>query len=173
MTGRPGEGGGRVMKPDTPGDVSFMAYGLRISALFADVPLLSSVAVPKQTILIVANEEVISALLGAMVELDGHVPVFPAHDERPLAAVARYQPSLLLLDCEHDLAWDEAAMRRIGESETRTLLFSAMRSQREIEIIADRYGVPAFVLPVAFREFTDRVESLLDESVPTQRALGA
>ena len=128
---------------------------------------------PKQTILILANEEVISALLGAMVELEGHAPAFPAHDERPLAAVARCRPSLLLLDCEHDMAWDENAMRRISETGTRTLLFSAMRSQREIEIIAGRYGLPAFVLPVAFREFTDRVESLLADEAPSERAVGA
>jgi len=129
--------------------------------------------VPKQTILILANEDVISALLGAMVELDGHVPVFPAHDERPLAAVARHHPTLLLLDCEHDLAWDEDAMRRIGSTDTRVLLFSAMRSQPEIELIADRYGIPAFVLPVAFREFTERVESLLDDGATSHRAVGA
>ena len=128
---------------------------------------------PKQTILILANEEVISALLGAMVELEGHAPAFPAHDERPLAALSRYQPSLLLLDCEHDLAWDADAMRRITDAGTPTLLFSAMRSQREIEMIASRYGLPAFVLPVAFREFTERVESLLDEESPRQRAVGA
>lgn len=128
---------------------------------------------PKQTILILANEEVISALLGAMVELEGHAPAFPAHDERPLAALSRVRPSLLLLDCEHDLAWDENAMRRITEGGTRTLLFSAMRSQREVETIASRYGLPAFVLPVAFREFTERVESLLDEEFPSQRAVGA
>ncbi len=128
---------------------------------------------PKQTILILANEEVISALLGAMVELEGHVPAFPAHDERPLAALTRMRPSLVLLDCEHDLAWDEGAMRRLGDSGTRTLLFSAMRSQREVETIASRYGHPAFVLPVAFREFTERVESLLDEKRPSPRTVGA
>ena len=128
---------------------------------------------PKQTILILASEEVISALLGAMVELEGHVPAFPAHDERPLAALARVRPSLLLLDCEHDVAWDDDAMRRITEGGTRTLLFSAMRSQREVETIASRYALPAFVLPVAFREFTERVESLLDEELPSQRTVGA
>lgn len=128
---------------------------------------------PKQTILIIANEEVISALLGAMVELDGHLPVFPAHDERPLMAVLRSNPSLVLLDTEHDLAWDEDAMGRIAARGIPTLLFSAVRSQREIGIIADRYGIPAFVLPVGFREFTDRVESLLDESFESERAIGA
>ena len=127
----------------------------------------------KQTILILANEEVISALLGAMVELEGHAPAFPAHDERPMAALSRIRPSLVLLDCEHDLAWDENAMRRLSDGGTRTLLFSAMRSQREVEAIADRYGLPAFVLPVAFREFTERVDSLLHEEMSSQRAAGA
>ncbi len=136
-------------------------------------PYQANAAVPKQTILIIANEEVISALLGAMVELDGRVPVFPAHDERAVAAVVRSRPSLVLLDTEHDLAWDADAMRRVAAAGARVLLFSAMRSQSEIEMIADRYGIPAFVLPVAFRDFTDRVESLLDEPVISERAVGA
>jgi len=134
---------------------------------------LVSVAVPKPTILILANEEVISALLGAMVELEGLAPVFPTHDERPLAAIARFRPSVLLLDCEHELAWDAVAMRQVAASGTRALLFSAMRSQLEIELIADRYDIPAFVLPVAFREFTERVESLLGETEPSHRVVGA
>lgn len=128
---------------------------------------------PKPTILILANEEVISALLGAMVELEGLAPVFPTHDERPLRAIARFSPSVLLLDCEHELAWDEGAMRQVAASGTRTLLFSAMRSQREIELIANRYNIPAFVLPVAFREFTERVESLLGETEAGKRVVVA
>jgi CheY-like chemotaxis protein len=117
--------------------------------------------VPKPSIMIVANEEVISALLGAMVELDGYVPTFCAADEQPLGAILRHRPQLLLLDCEHELAWEGPAMRRIASTGTRTLLFSAMRSQREIEMVAARYDIPAFVLPVAFREFTSHISSVL------------
>jgi AmiR/NasT family two-component response regulator len=123
--------------------------------------------------MVLANEEVISALLGAMVELDGYVPVFPAADEQPLAAVRRYQPDLLLLDCEHDLAWDAHAMRCIAATGTRMLLFSAMRSQREIEQIASRYGIAAFVLPVAYRDFTAQVDSVLGDSHSNARAASA
>jgi len=118
-------------------------------------------AVPKPSIMILANEEVISALLGAMVELDDHIAVFPGANERPLTAIARCRPDLVLLDCEHELAWDAQAMRSIPATGAQVLLFSAMRSQREIDQIAARYGIAAFVLPVAFREFTAHVDRIL------------
>ena len=115
--------------------------------------------------MVLANEEVISALLGAMVELDGYSPLFPAADEQPLTAICRHRPDLVLLDCEHELAWDAHAMRCILPTATRILLFSAMRSQREVEQIAARYGISAFVLPVAFREFTAQVDRFGSDSV--------
>jgi hypothetical protein len=112
-------------------------------------------------ILVLASEDVISALLGAMVELDGYEPVFPAAHERPLDAARRTKAALILLDCEDDLAWDSDAIRSIGEWGSRVLLFSATRSQREVDAIADRYGISAFALPVAFRDFTARLGSIL------------
>lgn len=123
--------------------------------------------------MVLANEEVISALLGAMVELDGYSPLFPAADEQPLTAICRHRPDLVLLDCEHELAWDTHAMRCILPTRTRVLLFSAMRSQREVEQIGARYGVPAFVLPVAFREFTAQVDRALDSPDEAALRIGA
>jgi hypothetical protein len=112
-------------------------------------------------ILVLASEDVISALLGAMVELDGYEPVFPAPHERPFDAARRTKAALILLDCEDDLAWDADALRSIAEWGSRILLFSAMRSQREVDEIAERHGISAFALPVAFRDFAARVGNLL------------
>ena len=123
--------------------------------------------------MVLANEEVISALLGAMVELDGYSPLFPAADEQALTAICRHRPDLVLLDCEHELAWDAHAMRSILPTRTRILLFSAMRSQREVEQIGARYGVPAFVLPVAFREFTAQVDRALESPDESALRIGA
>lgn len=135
-------------------------------------PLQSSSVVPQPSILIIANEEVISALLGAMVELDGYTPAFCAADEQPVLAVSRRCPELVLLDCEHELAWDASAMRAFAKSGVPVLLFSAMRSQHEIDQIAGRYGFPAFVLPVAFREFTTHIAHVLGPQ-SRQQAIGA
>jgi DNA-binding response OmpR family regulator len=129
--------------------------------------------VQKQSILVLANEDVISALLGAMVELDGFRPIFPAVDERPLVAVWRHRPDLILLDAEHELAWDTDAMRRISSSGARVLIFSAMRSQHEIEQIGARWGMEGFVLPVAFREFAERIERVMSDGGGDLRAIGA
>jgi len=123
--------------------------------------------------MVLANEKVISALLGAMVELDGYVAAFPGADERPLTAIGRCRPDLILLDCEHELAWDAQAMRSIAASGTQVLLFSAMRSQREIDQIAARYGIAAFVLPVAFREFTAHIDRVLGTGYNPAEAIGA
>jgi DNA-binding response OmpR family regulator len=123
--------------------------------------------------MVLANEEVISALLGAMVELDGYTAVFPRADEQPLTAITRNRPDLLLLDCEHEFAWDAQGMRSARAAGVQILLFSAMRSQREIEQIAARHGVPAFTLPVTFREFTTQVDRMLATGYDAARALGA
>lgn len=123
--------------------------------------------------MVLANEEVISALLGAMVELDGYTPLFAAADESPLTAICRHRPDLLLLDCEHEFAWDVHSMRCVPPVGTRILLFSAMRSQREVEQIAARYGVSAFVLPVAYREFTGHVDRVLHPREQRAPAIGA
>ena len=123
--------------------------------------------------MVLANEEVISALLGAMVELDGYGAVFPAADEPPLSAFTRHRPDLLLLDCEHEFAWDVQGIRSVRGAGAQVLLFSAMRSQREIEQIAARYGVLAFTLPVTFRDFASHVDRTLGAGIDSTQALGA
>ena len=115
----------------------------------------------KQSVLVVAKEEVISALLGAMVELDGLQPVFPSADERPVDTIRRLCPVLLLLDGEHELAWDSTAMRIVRELGVRTLLVSALRSQQELDQLAARYDVSSLALPVRFHEFASEVGKLI------------
>jgi hypothetical protein len=123
--------------------------------------------------MVLANEEVISALLGAMVELDGYTAVFPQADEQPLTAITRHRPDLLLLDCEHEFAWDIQGLCAARGAGARVLLFSAMRSQRELEQVAAQHGIPAFTLPVTFREFTTQVDRLLEAGYDAPRAIGA
>ena len=123
--------------------------------------LASRRAVSKLSVFVVAKEEVISALLGAMVELDGLRPVYPTADERPIDTIRRVRPDLVLLDGEHELAWDPAAMRALRELGVRTLLVSAMRTQQELEHLAHRLRLPSLALPVRFHEFARQVDQLI------------
>jgi DNA-binding response OmpR family regulator len=121
--------------------------------------------VQKPLVLVVAEEDVISALLGAMVELDGYQPIFPAADELPLDTIRRIRPALVLLDGEHELAWDADAMRTLRELRVQAMLVSALRSQQELEMLAARHDVPSLALPVRFREFATQLEKLITQQV--------
>ena len=123
-------------------------------------------AVSKQSVLVVAKEDVIAALLGAMVELDGLHPIFPTADERPVDTIRRLCPALLLLDGEHELAWDSTAMRAVRDLGVRTLLVSALRSQQELDLLAARHDVPSLALPVRFHEFASEVGKLISPPIP-------
>jgi DNA-binding response OmpR family regulator len=122
--------------------------------------------VSKQSVLVVAKEEVISTLLGAMVELDGFRPVFPTSDERPVDTIRRLRPALVLLDGEHDLAWDSDAMTAIRQLGVGVLLISALRSQQELELFGDRHHLPSLALPFRFRDFADRIGRLIRPQTP-------
>lgn len=115
------------------------------------------------TILIIAKEQMIAALMGALVEHAGHRPVFPAPDERPLDAITRAGATLVLLDCEHDLTDNEDVFERAEAADSGVLLFSAQRTKGEAEDLAKRYGVQSFVLPVRPRDFRLHVDAALDE----------
>jgi DNA-binding NtrC family response regulator len=114
------------------------------------------------TILIIAKEEIIAALMGALVELSGFRPVFPAADERPLDAIARAGAQLVLLDCEHEVAAQEDIYRRADDAGSRVLLFSAARTARELELFAGRWSRPSFALPLGPAEFQQHLEQALE-----------
>ncbi len=114
------------------------------------------------TILIIAKEEFIAALMGALVELSGFRPAFPTADERPLEAIARARPQLVLLDCEHEAARLADIYERADGVGSRVLLFSAARSARELETFAGRWARPSFALPLGPAEFQQHLAQALE-----------
>jgi hypothetical protein len=119
---------------------------------------------PGATILIIAKEEIIAALMGALVELSGFRPLFPTADERPPEAITRAGARLVLLDCEHEAARLAEAYQRADEAGSRVLLFSAARSARELELFAGRWSRPSFALPIGPAEFQEHLATALQAS---------
>jgi hypothetical protein len=121
---------------------------------------------PDRSILVIAKHSVLGALLGSLVELAGHEPVFPDLGETPSEALLRLRPSLMLLDCAHAAAWDDETYRHAALLDVPLLLFSSSRTQAEAHDIAGRRGAKAFGLPIQFRAF----ERLLSVSLAAPRA---
>lgn len=100
-------------------------------------------------VLIVARDANIASLMESLVEVAGYRPAHPADDERPLAALLRLRPDVLLLDCDHSLAANEAVEAAAREAGTRVVLFSAAHPAWELERYAQRKGLRAIALPAA------------------------
>lgn len=99
-------------------------------------------------VLILSTDAVVAALLGTLVELDGHAPVFPSRDELPHRALERLRPRVVLVDCDHADACAADFFAQGRAQSTGVVLFSASRLQREVREVAERYGLPSFALPI-------------------------
>ena len=113
-------------------------------------------------ILVIAAHPMIGALLGALVELAGHRPRFSDAGESPEGAMERFHPDLVLLDCEHVAAADDAPYRTAFEVGSRVVLFGSSLSVVETELFAARRGVPCITLPIGYTAFSERLASLLE-----------
>jgi DNA-binding response OmpR family regulator len=113
-------------------------------------------------ILVVAEHAMIGALLGALVELAGHRPLFAEAREGADAAVDRLRPDLVLLDCEHAASYDDHLYSTCRDVNSRVILFGSSLSASEVERYAARRGVASITLPIGYTAFSQRVRGLLD-----------
>jgi len=97
-------------------------------------------------VLILAREEIVAALLGLMVELQGLDPVYLAKAEIAEDVIRREKPRVLVVDCDHQDCTDDllAAVSDVG---AKPILFSPFRFAREVQRVAGRHGVDYFTLP--------------------------
>ena len=99
------------------------------------------------TVLILAREEVVAALLGLLVELCGYQPAYVQKGETAADACARLGCSKLVIDCDH---WEcsKKTLSAIKNSGVKVLLFSAARIPSDLKRAAGSLGIDAFTLPI-------------------------
>lgn len=113
-------------------------------------------------VLVIATDIVIGALLASLAELAGCVPVFPALTERPLEAITRLRPRIVLLDCDHDLACEDEAYARAAETGSKIILFTASSTLADAEQMAAQRGVLSFAFPIHYQDFARRLRSAVE-----------
>jgi DNA-binding NtrC family response regulator len=99
-----------------------------------------------RNVLILAREEIVAALLGFMVELQGLQPKFPEGSETVDNAIRREQPAVVLIDCDHADCTD-ALLEAMRRTEAIPVLFSPFRLRAEVRALATRHGIQSFALP--------------------------
>ena len=119
------------------------------------------------TVLVMAKDRFVAALLGALIELSGRSVAFREDDETSDAAVRRTRPDLVICDCALGLSTctEIAAVARLAG--VKLLMFSASHTDREARDIAGLYGVQSFVLPVKPRDFMESLDRVMETTIPT------
>lgn len=98
------------------------------------------------TVLILAREDVVAALLGLLVELRGLEPRFLGRSEKVEEAIGRERPAAVVIDCDHPEC-DERLLHAVRQAAAVPVLFSPFRVQSEVSAVADRHGARSFILP--------------------------
>ena len=119
------------------------------------------------TVLVMAKDRFVAALVAALIELSGRAVAFRADKEPTELAVRRTRPELVIFDCALGIAacTEIATLARLEG--LRLLLFSASHTDREARDIASLYGAPCFVLPIKPRDFMESLDRAMETAIPS------
>jgi hypothetical protein len=132
--------GWQVSGEDEDGE-SAQAYGV------TPVGRMATSAMHGSTVLILVRDILGAGLFAALVEGIGKRPLFPFANERPEIAVARLRPAIVLLECYHAAARSGAFFAAAEAAGSRVVLFAPAAPWKDVEEIAQRRRVAAFVHP--------------------------
>src|SRR5438105_14124013 len=98
------------------------------------------------SVLILAREEVVAALLGLMVELSGFQPRFAEIGVSAEDAIGSQALHAVLLDCDHS-EFSEKLIENIRSAGAEPILFSPFRMRTEMSRLASQHGARSSTLP--------------------------
>jgi DNA-binding response OmpR family regulator len=98
------------------------------------------------SVLILAREEVVAALLGLMVEVSGFQPKFAEDGESAEDAVRENRFLAVLVDCDHP-QFNQRLIASMKGAGVRPILFSPFRMHAEVSRLAEQHGAESFTLP--------------------------
>ena len=98
-------------------------------------------------VLVLAREELISALIGLLVEASGHSVFFANPGERAEDAVRRTRAQVVIVDCDHSECTQDL-VRAASEVSARLILFSASRDPDYVRRAAAASRSQSFTFPI-------------------------
>jgi DNA-binding response OmpR family regulator len=119
--------------------------------------------VSHHAVLILSSDALAAALLGAAVELAGHLPHFARQGELARAALLRVRPKLVLIDCDHEESCTDEFVGPALMTGGKVLLFRSRRSETDRQEFAERLSLRVLDMPLDHRELTKILHELLDE----------
>jgi DNA-binding NtrC family response regulator len=124
------------------------------------------IAIPPVRVLLVAEQVIIGALLGALVELAGYDPCYANPGEAAADAIRRLDPAIVLIDVRHGAAHDGRVRARARRGGTALRYFGHHSDRMRIEAATSRWGEDQVIeLPPDYRA----LERYLDDAIDAGR----
>ena len=114
-------------------------------------------------VLILSSDALAAALLGAAVELAGHMPHFAREGEPARGALLRVRPKLVLIDCDHEESCSDEFVGPALMTGGRVLLFRSRRTERDMTEFASRLSLRIVDMPLEHEMFTDLLHEMLED----------
>jgi len=111
-------------------------------------------------VLVLSSDPLAAALLGAMVELQGHTPAFLQADESPRTALLRVRPQMVVVDCDDENGCSESFIGPAMMTGSRVVLFRSQRTRRDVSEMADRFGLRTVGMPHEQESLTSLLHDL-------------
>jgi hypothetical protein len=118
--------------------------------------------VKRSVVLILSEDPLAAALIGAAVELVGFEPTFPTDGESPRDALLRERPGLVLVDCDHEAACGPSFFGPVLMTGARGLLVGSRRTRRDVTELAAEFGLRALTLPAKLETIADLMRAELE-----------
>jgi DNA-binding NtrC family response regulator len=115
-------------------------------------------------ILILSDDAVAAALLGALIETLGYAVKFAQPPENAEASIRRVRPKVFLLDCEDpsrcsDELLGRAAMRRIS-----VVIFGTVEALERVRALASAHDFDTLLLPADAGEIDETLRRALKKA---------
>jgi DNA-binding response OmpR family regulator len=119
--------------------------------------------VSRHAVLVLSSDALAAALLGAAVELAGHVPHFARQGEPARTALLRVRPRLVLIDCDHDESCTDEFVGPALMTRGKILLFRSRRSEHDRSAFAERLSLRVIDMPLDHAALTTLLEETLGD----------
>jgi hypothetical protein len=119
--------------------------------------------VSHHAVLILSSDALAAALLGAAVELAGHMPHFARQGEPARSALLRVRPKLILIDCDHEESCTDEFVGPALMTGGRVLLFRSRRTERDMREFATRLSLRIMDMPLEHETLTTLLLEMLED----------
>ena len=117
----------------------------------------------KHVVLVLSNDAVAAALVGALVETLGYLVRFHAPPETPDAALRRARPSVAMVDCGDPTLLNAELLGRATMRGISVLIFGASAAMDRVRRLVEEHALDTLIMPTTLEALDETLRSAIEK----------